>query len=61
MGLTEQFLANYLTQDQGEICIRQLTIQKDGELSDWPDGFFDQKQRDLRDLFYLRIADGNNE
>lgn len=61
LGRTEQFLVNFLTQDNGEMRIMKLTVQEDGELLDWPDGFFDQKQRDLRELFYLRKSNENYE
>ena len=59
LGNTEQFLVNYLMQENGQMNIMQLTVQEDGELTDWPEGFFDQKQRDLRELFYLRKANEN--
>lgn len=35
------------------IC-RDIEIQKNGELSEWPEGFFDQKQSDLRELLEMR-------
>lgn len=31
-----------------------IGIQKNGELSEWPEGFFDQKQSDLRELLEMR-------
>ena len=40
--------------------IKELLIEQDGELSDWPEGFFDQKQQDLRTMFMLRRKNGNN-
>ena len=47
---------NYLSNDEGNVKISRLYIEDDGELSDWPDGFFDQKRLDLRELFTLRRA-----
>lgn len=58
---TEHFLVNYLTHNDGEMQIIELTIEENGELSDWPEGFFDQKQKDLRDMFNLRRRNGNNK
>ena len=29
-------------------------IDENGELLEWPKGFFDQKSQDLRDLFQIR-------
>lgn len=58
---TEQFLVNYLTHNDGEMDVRQLIVEDNGELNDWPEGFFDQKQRDLRELFKLRRKNGNNK
>lgn len=59
LGNIEQFLVNYLMQENYQMKIKQLTVQEDGELTDWPEGFFDQKQRDLRELFYLRKTNEN--
>lgn len=33
---------------------RDIGIQKNGELTEWPEGFFDQKQSDLRELLEMR-------
>lgn len=58
---SEQFLVNYLTHQGSEMQIIQLFIEENGELSEWPDGFFDQKQIDLRTLFQLRRRNGDNQ
>lgn len=57
----EQFLVNYLTHQGSEMQIMRLLIEENGELSDWPEGFFDQKQADLRELFRLRRKNGNHK
>ena len=35
------------------IC-KNINIQDDGELEEWPEGFFDQKRTDLRELLEMR-------
>lgn len=55
----DQFLVNYLTHQGDEMQIMQLFIEENGELSEWPEGFFDQKQADLRELFKLRRKNGD--
>lgn len=58
---TENFLVNYLTYEDDEMKTVRLVVEEDGELSDWPEKFFDQKQRDLRELFRLRRENGNRK
>lgn len=57
----DEFLVNYLTHHGDEMQVMRLFIEENGELSDWPEGFFDQKQADLRELFKLRRRNGNHE
>lgn len=59
MNQGEKFLTNFLFNREKEAVIKELVIDGDGELSDWPDGFFDQKQQDLRKLFMLRRENGS--
>ena len=39
--------------DNMSIC-KNINIQDDGELEEWPEGFFDQKRTDLRELLEMR-------
>ncbi len=39
--------------DNKSIC-KNINIQDDGELEEWPEGFFDQKRTDLRELLEMR-------
>ncbi len=39
--------------DNRSIC-REIAIQNNGELDEWPVGFFDQKRQDLRELLEMR-------
>lgn len=56
---SDQFLVNYFSHQENEMQIMQLFIEANGELSEWPEGFFDQKQADLRELFKLRRKNGD--
>lgn len=58
---TEDMLVNYMSQDNGSMKILRISIDKKGELDEWPEGFFDQKQTDLRQLFQMRMKNGNNQ
>ena len=35
---------------------KAITLNDKGELSDWPKGFFDQNQQDLRELLKLKLC-----
>lgn len=39
--------------DNNSVC-RSIDIQDDGELEEWPAGFFDQKRADLRELLEMK-------
>lgn len=39
--------------DNTSVC-RDIVIQDNGELEEWPNGFFDQKRLDLRELLEMR-------
>lgn len=61
MESTEDMLVNYMSQEYGNMNILKINIDKKGELDEWPEGFFDQKQTDLRQLFQMRMKNGNNQ
>lgn len=54
-------IVNYIKQQNEAAEIMKLTIEENGELSDWPEGFFDQKKLDLRQLFELRKKHADNK
>ncbi len=58
---TDQMLVNFLSCREGEIEITPLLVNNKGELDEWPAGFFDQKQRDLRKIFQQRMGNGNTK
>lgn len=39
---------------QGISICRSIAVQEDGDLEEWPEGFFDQKRQDLRELLEMR-------
>lgn len=39
--------------DNNSVC-SNINIQQNGELDEWPEGFFDQKRADLRELLEMR-------
>lgn len=39
--------------DNNSIC-KNINMQNNGELEEWPEGFFDQKRTDLRELLEMR-------
>ncbi|MGO4945948.1 DUF3696 domain-containing protein [Blautia sp. Sow4_E7] len=43
----------FQTEDRG-IKMKEIEVNLNGELSEWPKGFFDQKSQDLRDLLSIR-------
>lgn len=51
---TDKMKINFFANKHGKIEIQDITVDENGELADWPDGFFDQKSADLRDLFNIR-------
>lgn len=61
MDCQHELIVNYFSHDEKNVIIQQLLIEDNGELSEWPDGFFDQKQNDLRELFELRRKHDNNK
>jgi predicted ATPase len=51
---TDQFLLHFFEHGKQSAIVREITVNKNGELSAWPAGFFDQKQMDLRALLEMR-------
>lgn len=56
-----QLQINYLKFGESVPEIVKIAVDEKGELSEWPDGFFDQKQLDLRILFHLRRNEENED
>lgn len=54
MGHTDKMLVDFFENRGAYIEVTPITVNPAGELSQWPEGFFDQKQYDLRKLLMLR-------
>ncbi len=54
MRQTDQMHIWFFSKEADRIQVDQIDVNEYGELSEWPKGFFDQKEQDLRDLFYMR-------
>lgn len=52
---TEDLLVNFFDITKGQVHIQELSINQVGELSEWPNGFFDQEQADLKELFKMKM------
>lgn len=51
---TEQLKINYFRPEDGNVNVLNIDLNNNGELSEWPDGFFDQRQIDLRRLMEFK-------
>ncbi|MCD7832480.1 MAG: DUF3696 domain-containing protein [Lachnospiraceae bacterium] len=54
MRQTDRVSVKFLSEREKKITIEEIGIREDGELEKWPEGFFDQKTQDLRELFQMR-------
>lgn len=57
MEQTDHVTVDFFNRRDKDIDIKKIWLDKNGELSDWPKDFFDQKSIDLREL--LKIRRGN--
>ena len=39
---------------QEKSIYKSIAVREDGDLEEWPEGFFDQKRQDLRELLEMR-------
>lgn len=53
-GNSDDMLVDFFMNEGSFIDVTPITVNQAGELSQWPKGFFDQKQCDLRKLLVLR-------
>ncbi len=54
MKRTDDIQIYFFAKSKESIQVNKIDVDKNGELSEWPKGFFDQKGQDLRDLFEIR-------
>lgn len=50
----KNIIVNFFDIKNSEVSIEELFINEVGELSNWPNGFFDQEQFDLKELFLIK-------
>ena len=60
MEHTDNMQIYFFEKEKEGIQIIKIDVDKNGELSEWPKGFFDQKGEDLRDLFKIRRKNAGN-
>lgn len=60
MEQTDNMRIYFFEKEKEGIQINKIDVDKNGELSEWPKGFFDQKGEDLRDLFRIRRKNAGN-
>ncbi|WP_409342860.1 AAA family ATPase [Paenibacillus sp. MBLB4367] len=58
-GRAKDLGIQYFSQDDEGIRIELLELKENGELTDWPVGFFDQEQNDLKELMFLKREKGS--
>ena len=54
MRQTDKMKIHFFANEDGKITRKAIEVDKNGELSEWPIGFFDQKNLDLRELYQIR-------
>lgn len=56
----EKLSINYFAMDSAEKkhTVKRIHLNERMDILDWPDGFYDQEEKDLRDLRMLRSLDG---
>lgn len=54
MGISADINLHYFNKIKDNLEVREITVNEFGELSSWPDGFFDQSKKDIRELLELR-------
>ena len=61
LNASDNMCVNFMEHEGRTINIKTISVNKYGELSIWPKGFFDQKQMDLREIMMLRRKDVCNQ
>ncbi len=54
MKQTDDVRIYFFSKERESIHVEKIDVDENGELLEWPKGFFDQKSQDLRDLFQIR-------
>ncbi len=51
---TDCMRVHFFSYDKQGTSVKQIDVNQKGELTSWPKGFFDQKQKDLRELLSMK-------
>lgn len=51
---TDCMRVHFFSYDKQGTSVKQIDVNQRGELTSWPKGFFDQKQKDLRELLSMK-------
>lgn len=51
---TDCMRVHFFSYDEQGTSVKQIDVNQKGELTSWPKGFFDQKQKDLRELLSMK-------
>lgn len=51
---TDCMRVHFFSYDEQGTSVKQINVNQRGELTSWPKGFFDQKQKDLRELLSMK-------
>ena len=51
---TDSMRVHFFSYDKQGTSVKQIDVNQRGELTSWPKGFFDQKQKDLRELLSIK-------
>ena len=51
---TDCMWVHFFSYDEQGTSVKQINVNQRGELTSWPKGFFDQKQKDLRELLSMK-------
>lgn len=51
---TNYMRVHFFSYDKEGTSVKQIDVNQRGELTSWPKGFFDQKQKDLRELLSMK-------
>ena len=57
---TDNVQVYFFSKEKDSIQVDRIQVDENGELSEWPRGFFDQKGQDLRELFNIRRNHAGN-
>ena len=61
MDKTKDVAVDFFSRVDRKVDIQEIWVDSNGELSDWPKDFFDQKSIDLMDLLKMRRRNADKQ